>query len=250
MLTRRETRRLCLVRGGVVDDCHCIACVAVVEPDRADAGVRLECGVITGSTSASTPRRAVAVVGHPALRSAGRARSGDVGRRAVRRVERVSAALRASPSSRHSNRVCTHRRFHPGGSTPGAGTPAREDGTEVTVPSASHRHKAIEVARVCRPRRRRYERGYVAPGPVRRIKRREPQRIGARCVDAVSSGRPRTAHCSPETNRAQIDRSSVVRRCVQERIFVISRSAMATVVRCVFAFGRSGMTDASQTRRC
>ena len=59
------------VRGGVVDDGHGIACNAVVEPDSAHADVGLERGVVTGSTSASTARRAVAIVGQPALRSAG-----------------------------------------------------------------------------------------------------------------------------------------------------------------------------------
>ena len=44
------------VHGGVVDHCHCIAGVAVVESDRADAGVRLERGVVTGSACASTSR--------------------------------------------------------------------------------------------------------------------------------------------------------------------------------------------------
>ncbi len=39
------------------------------------------------------------------------------------------------------------------------------------------------------------------------------------------------------------------RNGVSVRILVMSRSASATVVRCVFALGRSGITDASQTRR-
>ena len=38
-------------------------------------------------------------------------------------------------------------------------------------------------------------------------------------------------------------------RIGQARSFATSRSAIATVVRCVFAFGRSGITEASHTRR-
>ena len=93
------------VRGGVVDDGHGIACVAVVEPDSAHTDIGLERGVVTGSTSTSTARRAVAIVGQPALRSAGRRRSHEVGRRAVRRVKGGAAARledRLRPVARRS----------------------------------------------------------------------------------------------------------------------------------------------------
>ena len=117
MLALDETRRLCSGRGGV-DDCHRIAGVAVVEPDCAHPGVRLERSVVTGSTSASTPRRAVAVVSQPALRSAGRAHSRPVARGAVRRVEGVAPALRASLSFRHADRVRTTSPMSSGRPTP------------------------------------------------------------------------------------------------------------------------------------
>ena len=103
----RSTRRLSSVRGGVVDDCHCIACDAVVEPDSPQSGVRLERGVVTGSACASTSRSlSPSSASQPFAPQAVRA-TREVGRHAVRRVEGVAAALRASPSSRHSNRECT-----------------------------------------------------------------------------------------------------------------------------------------------
>ena len=127
MLTPKHSGAVVSVRQGLVDHCHCIAGVAVVEPDRAYASVRLERSLVTGSTCASTPRSAVAVVGQPALRSAGRARSREVGRRAVRPVERVAAALGHRLPRGIRTGYARYRGVHPGCSTPSAVMPATED---------------------------------------------------------------------------------------------------------------------------
>ena len=119
------------------------------------------------------PGALVAVVSQPALRSAGRARSRPVARGAVRRVEGVAPALRASLSFRMRTGYAQRPRCRSGRPTPPTAGPrlmttrARRHGRDYRAGTWA------EVARLFRPRRRRYERGCVAPGPVRRVKRRE-----------------------------------------------------------------------------
>ena len=107
MLTPNDVGDVLSVRQGLVDHRHGVAGVAVVEPDRADAGVRLErsrghsCRMRVHARGRCRRRRPAS----PSLRRP--CTHARVGRGAVRRVERGAAALGASPSFRHSNRVCT-----------------------------------------------------------------------------------------------------------------------------------------------
>ena len=93
--------------------------------------------MVTGAAETSTAGTAVAVVDQPTLRSTRRARPRPVLGNAVRRVERVAAALRASLSSRHApTGYARRRRFHPTGrhryqtaSDPGRGWSRSVDAT-------------------------------------------------------------------------------------------------------------------------
>ena len=92
-------------------------------------------------------------------------------------------------------------------------------------------------------------RGFARP----RAEIEDPSDVGAGgrvrhgVLELVVDGDFCTDHLEIEVRREMELRHGVPATFERDR--AINRSATATVVRCVFAFGRSGITDASHTRR-
>jgi hypothetical protein len=113
--------------------------------------------------------------------------------------------------------------------------------------SAPTWHAPVSAGRRIRP----LAAARARPAPMRYLTvRRYPHRSAPR--SPRSGTRPERARRDPIRRCdwfAPRVRTAAHRNGVSVRILVMSRSASATVVRCVFALGRSGITDASQTRR-